>query len=92
MSSEIATIEQQLNQRQERLDRTTVVAPVNGIVKRLSINTEGAVVRSGEVLMEILPGRRPWWSRQKSRHPRSHSLGRDGRGCQDRRLRLHNLW
>ena len=26
VSSEIATIEQQLNQRQERLDRTTVVA------------------------------------------------------------------
>ena len=55
VSSEIATIEQQLNQRQERLDRTTVVAPVNGIVKNLGVNTVGAVVRSGEALMEILP-------------------------------------
>ena len=55
VSSEIATIEQQLNQRQERLDRTTVVAPVNGIVKNLGVNTAGAVVRSGEALMEILP-------------------------------------
>ena len=55
VTSSIATLEQQLNQRQDRLDRTTVVAPVNGIVKNLSINTAGAVVGAGETLMEILP-------------------------------------
>lgn len=55
VSSEIASLEQQLSQRQDRLDRSTVVAPVNGIVKNLTVNTTGAVVRSGEVLMEILP-------------------------------------
>ena len=54
VTSTIATLEQQLNQR-DRLDRTTVVAPVNGIVKNLSINTAGAVVGAGETLMEILP-------------------------------------
>lgn len=53
--SEIASIEQQLNQRQDRLDRTTITAPVNGIIKNLGVNTPGAVVRSGDVLMEILP-------------------------------------
>lgn len=55
VSSAIASLEQQLNQRQDRLDRTTVNAPVNGIVKNLSINTAGAVVGTGETLMEILP-------------------------------------
>ena len=55
VSSGIATLQQQLNQRQDRLNRTTVIAPVNGIVKNLSINTVGAVVGSGEALMEILP-------------------------------------
>ena len=55
VASDVATLEQQLNQRQERLDRTTVMAPVNGIVKNLSINTAGAVVGAGETLMEILP-------------------------------------
>ena len=55
VSSEIATLEQQLNQRRDRLDRTTVTAPVNGIVKNLSVNTPGAVVGAGEALMEILP-------------------------------------
>ena len=53
--SDIAGLEQQLNQRQERLDRTTITAPVNGIIKNLGVNTAGAVVGSGEVLMEILP-------------------------------------
>ena len=55
VTSDAATLEQQLNQRQDRLDRTTVTAPVNGIVKNLSINTAGAVVGAGETLMEILP-------------------------------------
>ena len=53
--SEIAGIEQRLSQRQDRLDRTTITAPVNGIIKNLGVNTPGAVVRSGDVLMEILP-------------------------------------
>ena len=47
VTSDAATLEQQLNQRQDRLDRTTVTAPVNGIVKNLSINTAGAVVGAG---------------------------------------------
>jgi len=55
VTSSIATLEQQLNQRRDRLDRTTISAPVNGIVKNLSINTAGAVVGAGETLMEILP-------------------------------------
>lgn len=53
--SEIAGLEEQLSQRQERLARTTITAPVNGIIKNLGVNTAGAVVGSGQVLMEILP-------------------------------------
>ena len=54
-SSVIASLEQQLNQRRDRLERTTIIAPVNGIVKNLTINSPGAVVGAGDVLMEILP-------------------------------------
>ena len=31
------------------------MAPVNGIVKSLSVNTLGAVIGPGEILLEILP-------------------------------------
>lgn len=55
VDAEIASLRQRLKQRQGLLDRTSLIAPVNGIVKRLSVNTEGAVVSPGEVLMEILP-------------------------------------
>lgn len=55
VSSEIAGLEQQLEQRRDRLERSTIEAPVNGIVKNLAVNTPGAVVGAGEVLMEILP-------------------------------------
>lgn len=55
VDAEIASLTQRLKQRKGQLARTSLVSPVNGIVKRLSINTEGAVVGPGEVLMEILP-------------------------------------
>lgn len=36
-------------------DRTTVSAPVNGIVKGLAVHTIGAVIQPGQVLMEVVP-------------------------------------
>ena len=39
----------------DRLFRTTVIAPVDGIVNRLLVNTTGGVVQPGEPLLEIVP-------------------------------------
>ncbi len=40
---------------EDRLFRTTVLAPVDGIVNRLLVNTTGGVVQPGESLLEIVP-------------------------------------
>ena len=40
---------------QDRLMRTTVIAPVDGIVNRLLVNTTGGVAQPGEPLLEIVP-------------------------------------
>lgn len=40
---------------EERIARLNVRAPVYGLVKGLSVNTVGAVVQPGQVLMEIVP-------------------------------------
>ncbi len=40
---------------EDRLFRTTVIAPVDGIVNRLLVNTTGGVVQPGEPLLEIVP-------------------------------------
>jgi HlyD family type I secretion membrane fusion protein len=37
------------------LDRCSLVAPVGGTVVSLSVHTEGAVIRPGETVMEIVP-------------------------------------
>jgi HlyD family type I secretion membrane fusion protein len=39
------------------LNRTTMVAPVAGKVVNLAVHTKGAVLRPGDVLMEIVPAR-----------------------------------
>ncbi len=40
---------------EDRLMRTTVIAPVDGIVNRLLVNTTGGVAQPGEPLLEIVP-------------------------------------
>jgi adhesin transport system membrane fusion protein len=40
---------------EDRLFRSTVIAPVDGIVNRLLVNTTGGVVQPGEPLLEIVP-------------------------------------
>lgn len=39
----------------DRLNRSSVRAPVSGFINRLAVSTVGGVVRPGEVLMEITP-------------------------------------
>ena len=55
LEEELASIEQQLKQREDKLKQTTLTAPVNGIVKNISIATEGGVIRPGEEIMQIVP-------------------------------------
>ncbi|KLV01389.1 hemolysin secretion protein D [Photobacterium aquae] len=40
---------------EDRVKRTTVISPVNGIVKTININTVGGVIQPGMELMEIVP-------------------------------------
>ena len=40
---------------EDRVSRTTVISPVNGIIKQLKINTIGGVVQPGNDMLEIVP-------------------------------------
>ncbi len=50
-----AALEELLNSAQDRLNRTEVRSPVNGTVKKLSVNTTGGVIKPGMDLVEIVP-------------------------------------
>lgn len=52
---EKAQNEEILRKLKERSARLSIRAPVGGIVKGLSVNTIGAIVKPGETLMEIVP-------------------------------------
>ncbi len=47
--------EEILRKLEERSTRLSIRAPVDGIVKGLSVNTIGAIVKPGDTLMEIVP-------------------------------------
>ncbi|AMB84859.1 hemolysin D [Pseudomonas agarici] len=49
------TLEQQLTSARFELRHSEVSAPAEGIAVNLSVHTEGAVVRAGETLLEIVP-------------------------------------
>src|SRR3546814_17630472 len=51
--------EQVLRQRQQALNSTQLRAPMSGIVKNVRITTMGAVLKSGEELMQIVPSDEP---------------------------------
>ena len=51
----IAEIEKALPELKSRLDRTLVKAPVDGVVKKLWVNTIGEVISPGKNLVEIVP-------------------------------------
>ncbi|MDG1581753.1 HlyD family type I secretion periplasmic adaptor subunit [Pseudomonas sp. GOM6] len=40
---------------QDRVSRTTVVSPVNGVIKLLKVNTIGGVVQPGDPMVEVVP-------------------------------------
>ncbi|MBB6408848.1 HlyD family type I secretion periplasmic adaptor subunit [Mesorhizobium sangaii] len=53
--AQVADLEEQINAARSVLDRTTIRAPVDGIIVRSLYNSEGSVIRAGEVVMELLP-------------------------------------
>ncbi len=53
--NELAEVEQTLIRLTDRARRLNVVAPVNGIVQALSINSINAVVEPGKVILRIVP-------------------------------------
>ena len=61
-SQELVRVDSEFNQvaeilagHRETLRRTTVVSPADGIVKDIRFHTVGAVIASGQIIMEIVP-------------------------------------
>ena len=52
---DLSTQAEQLRDRSQVLVQTELMAPLNGIVNSIKINTVGGVVRQGETIMEVLP-------------------------------------
>lgn len=48
-------LSQRLARYQDGLDRSTLRAPMDGIVKTLAVSTKGAVVKAGETVVELVP-------------------------------------
>jgi membrane fusion protein, adhesin transport system len=52
---DLSTQSEQLRDRTQVLEQTELVAPVDGTINNIKINTVGGVVRPGDVIMEMLP-------------------------------------
>lgn len=55
VQEELDTQTEQLRDRQQVLSHTDLVAPVDGLVKNISVHTLGGVLRPAETLMELVP-------------------------------------
>jgi membrane fusion protein, adhesin transport system len=55
VDAELSQVSEILLAHEQALKRTTVRSPTDGIVKDLSVSTIGAVINSGQVIMEIIP-------------------------------------
>lgn len=53
---DLSTQTEQLNDRTSLLEHTELLAPVDGVVNNIKVNTVGGVVRQGDTVMELLPG------------------------------------
>lgn len=53
--SDIDRLKQMLTAADDRMKRTEVKAPVDGVINSISVNTVGGVVKPGEILLEITP-------------------------------------
>ncbi len=55
VSSELKAVREELNAANEQIVRSVIRSPIDGTIYRLSANTVGGIVRSGEALAEIVP-------------------------------------
>lgn len=55
VETEIKRIESRLLGEKDKLDKTIIKSPVDGIIKQININTIGGVIRPGDILIEIVP-------------------------------------
>lgn len=53
--AELTSLTQKLKMAQDQLARTTLVAPMRGVVNKIAISTIGGVVRPGEEILQIIP-------------------------------------
>jgi adhesin transport system membrane fusion protein len=52
---ELASTEQIAKQKKDRLKHTVLYAPANGVVKNISVTTEGGIIRAGDEILQIVP-------------------------------------
>ncbi len=52
---ELASLRQKRKLSEDQLSRTTLLAPMRGVVNKLSVTTIGGVVRPGEEILQIIP-------------------------------------
>ncbi|WP_419765689.1 MAG: HlyD family type I secretion periplasmic adaptor subunit [Arcobacter sp.] len=55
VNNELKVYESKIVSEQDKLDKTVVKSPVDGIVKVINMNTVGGVIKSGFDLIEIVP-------------------------------------
>jgi adhesin transport system membrane fusion protein len=55
INTEIKKYESKLISEEDKLSKTILVSPVNGIIKQINMNTIGGVIKSGMDLIEIVP-------------------------------------
>lgn len=55
VQSDLFQVEQQITESRDRLKRTTITAPVDGIVMDLKFKTVGGVVGPGDQILDVVP-------------------------------------
>ncbi|UTJ05782.1 HlyD family type I secretion periplasmic adaptor subunit [Arcobacter roscoffensis] len=55
INTEIKKYESKIVAQKDKVDKTILHSPVNGIVKQINVNTVGGVIKSGMDLIEIVP-------------------------------------
>lgn len=55
INQDLSRSREQLQQATRQADRTSIASPIDGVIKKLYVNTLGGVVQPGEIIMEIVP-------------------------------------
>ena len=55
IEGETAELEARIPALTERVERTSIRSPINGVINRINYSSDDAYVRSGDVLLEIVP-------------------------------------